>query len=102
MVRRIFREYASGRSPKEIAVQLNRESIPGLRNRPWIDAPCGDWHRHPQQRALRRGSRMELATLHQESRDSTRVSRISPEGEGIRAEVPRLLMPARCALADIP
>ncbi|MEF2074926.1 recombinase family protein, partial [Consotaella aegiceratis] len=38
VVRRIFREYASGRSPKEIAFQLNREGVPGLRNRPWIDA----------------------------------------------------------------
>ena len=38
IVRRIFRNYASGRSPKEIAFQLNREGVPGLHNRPWIDA----------------------------------------------------------------
>ncbi|KNH05795.1 hypothetical protein BRCH_03882c [Candidatus Burkholderia brachyanthoides] len=41
VVRRIFREYAAGRSPREIAFQLNREGVAGPRNRPWIDAPSG-------------------------------------------------------------
>lgn len=37
MNRRIFREDASGKSPKSIAVDLNREAIPGPMGRGWGD-----------------------------------------------------------------
>jgi DNA invertase Pin-like site-specific DNA recombinase len=37
IVRRIFREFASGKSPKAIAVDLNREDVPGPLGRAWGD-----------------------------------------------------------------
>jgi DNA invertase Pin-like site-specific DNA recombinase len=37
IVRRIFREFAAGKSPKAIAVDLNREGIPGPLGRHWGD-----------------------------------------------------------------
>ena len=36
-VRRIFEEYAAGRSPRAIATQLNTEGVPGPFGRPWRD-----------------------------------------------------------------
>jgi DNA invertase Pin-like site-specific DNA recombinase len=36
-IRRIFAEFAAGRSPREIAKRLNRERIPGPGGRPWGD-----------------------------------------------------------------
>lgn len=35
VVRRIFREYASGKSPRAIALQLNTEGVPGPRGTRW-------------------------------------------------------------------
>lgn len=35
VVRRIFREYAAGASPKQIATALNREAVPGPAGREW-------------------------------------------------------------------
>lgn len=94
IVRRIFREYASGRSPKEIAFQLNREGVPGLRNRPWIDATIRGnpvvgtgilnnelyagvlaWNRH---------------RFIKNPETGTRISRVNPESEWIRTEVTHL------------
>ena len=37
VVRRILEEYAAGRSPRKIAMQLNKEGIPGPFGRPWRD-----------------------------------------------------------------
>src|ERR1700693_2617728 len=37
IVRRIFREFADGHSPRQIAAQLNGEGIPGPGGRPWGD-----------------------------------------------------------------
>jgi len=37
IVRRIFDEYAAGRSPRAIAMQLNKERVPGPRGRSWRD-----------------------------------------------------------------
>ena len=37
IVRRIFEEFANGRSPRAIAKALNAEGIPGSRGRPWQD-----------------------------------------------------------------
>ena len=37
IVRRIFREYANGRSPRHIARDLNAEAVAGPEGRPWID-----------------------------------------------------------------
>lgn len=94
VVRRIFREYASGRSPKEIAFQLNREGVPGPKKRPWIDA------------MIRGNSVAGTGILNNElyagvlawnrqrfiknPETGTRISRVNPESEWIRAEVPHL------------
>jgi site-specific DNA recombinase len=37
MVRRIFADFAAGKSPRRIAAELNREGIPGPGGRPWGD-----------------------------------------------------------------
>ena len=37
VVRRIFRAFAAGQSPRAIAKVLNAENIPGPDGRPWID-----------------------------------------------------------------
>jgi site-specific DNA recombinase len=37
VVRRIYEEYAAGRSPRAIAMGLNKDSIPGPRGRAWRD-----------------------------------------------------------------
>ncbi|WP_149575264.1 recombinase family protein [Xanthobacter oligotrophicus] len=94
VVRRIFREYASGRSPKEIAFQLNREGVPGPRNRPWVDA------------TIRGNAAAGTGILNNElyagvlawnrqrfiknPETGTRISRVNPESAWIRTEVPHL------------
>jgi DNA invertase Pin-like site-specific DNA recombinase len=37
VVRRIFRDYAGGASPRAIAMTLNKEKLPGPRGGPWIE-----------------------------------------------------------------
>jgi site-specific DNA recombinase len=37
IVHRIFEAYAAGRSPRKIAMQLNKEGVPGPFGRPWRD-----------------------------------------------------------------
>ena len=37
VVRRVFRDYAAGQSPRAIARKLNEEGIPGPSGRPWRD-----------------------------------------------------------------
>jgi len=46
VVRRIFEAFASGQSPKAIALALNRDGVPGPRNRPWSPSTIyGHWRR---------------------------------------------------------
>ncbi len=68
IVRRIFRDYSNGLSPRTIAATLNQEGIPG---------PRADWGastiygnnergtRHPAQRTLHRAAGLEPAALPQ-------------------------------------
>jgi site-specific DNA recombinase len=45
-VRRIFREFAHGQSPRAIAVGLNAERIPGPHGKPWgMSTIYGNWRR---------------------------------------------------------
>ncbi|WP_231711225.1 recombinase family protein [Xanthobacter dioxanivorans] len=93
-MRRIFRECASGRSPKEIAFQLNREGVSGLRNRPWIDATIrgdpaagtGILNNELYARVL--GWNRQRFIKNPET--GTRISRVNPESAWIRTEVPHL------------
>ena len=94
IVRRIFREFAAGRSPRAIALALNREGVPGPFGRTWGDTTirghacrgngilnnelyvgCLVWNR---QRFIKDPS------------TGRRVSRRNPEAEWIRTEVPEL------------
>ncbi|MFT4182747.1 MAG: recombinase family protein [Rhizobium sp.] len=94
VVRRIFREYASGRSPKEIAFQLNREGVPGPRKRPWIDAMIRG---NPVAGTGILNNELYAGVLAwnrqrfiKNPETGTRVSRVNPESEWIRTEVPHL------------
>jgi DNA invertase Pin-like site-specific DNA recombinase len=94
IVRRIFREFASGRSPRSIALGLNHEGLPGPFGSTWGDTTirghacrgngilnnelyvgCLVWNR---QRFIKDPS------------TGRRVSRRNPEAEWIRTEVPEL------------
>jgi site-specific DNA recombinase len=44
IVRRIFKEFAQGRSPRAIAKTLNAEGIPGPKGRPWRDTTIRGHH----------------------------------------------------------
>ncbi|MDF3809961.1 MULTISPECIES: recombinase family protein [Rhodopseudomonas] len=94
IVRRIFREFASGKSPKAIAVDLNREGIPGPLGRAWGDTSIRG-HRT-------RGTGIVNNELYaavlvwnrqrfvKDPATGRRVSRPNPESQWIRTEVPHL------------
>jgi site-specific DNA recombinase len=94
IIRRIFREFASGKSPKAIAVDLNKEGIPGPLGRQWGDTSIRGH--------VTRGTGIinnELYTgvlvwnrqrFVKDPSTGKRVSRPNPEGKWIRAEVPHL------------
>jgi len=67
VVRRIFREFAAGKSPRAIATDLNRDGIPGPFGRTCGDMTIrgqpGQWRR--QQRALCWRPGLESTALHQ-------------------------------------
>lgn len=94
IVRHIFREFAAGKSPRAIAVDLNRQGLPGPFGRAWGDTTirghacrgngvvnnelyigCLVWNR---QRFIKDPS------------TGKRVSRRNPETEWIRTDVPEL------------
>lgn len=94
IVRRIFHEYASGRSPKEIAFQLNPEGVPGPKKRPWIDAMIRG---NPVAGTGILNNELYAGVLAwnrqrfiKNPETGTRVSRVNPESEWIRSEVPHL------------
>lgn len=94
VMHRIFREYAAGRNPKEIAFQLNREGVPGPRNRPWIDATIRG---NPVAGTGILNNELYAGVLAwnrqrfvKNPETGTRISRINPESEWIRTEVPHL------------
>jgi hypothetical protein len=94
-IRRIFREFASGKSPKAIAVDLNKESIPGPLGRAWGDTSIRGH--------VSRGRGIlnnELYTgvlvcnrqrFLKDPSTGKRVSRPNPESQWIRTEVDRLV-----------
>ncbi|MBB2974288.1 recombinase family protein [Mesorhizobium sp. RMAD-H1] len=94
MIRRIFREFASGKSPKAIARDLNREGVPGPLGRAWGDTSIRGH--------VRRGTGIINNELYagvlvwnrlryiKDPSTGRRVSRINPESQWIRTEVPHL------------
>ena len=71
IVRRIFNDYRTGGSPKQIAKALNAEGVRGPRSamEPEHDSrKSGAWNRHSSQRAVHRPSGVEPATVPEGSR----------------------------------
>jgi site-specific DNA recombinase len=94
VIRRIFREFASGKSPKAIAVDLNREGVPGPLGREWGDTSIRG---HASRGTGIINNELYAGVLvwnrmHFIKDPSTgkRVSRINPESAWIRREVPHL------------
>jgi DNA invertase Pin-like site-specific DNA recombinase len=69
IVRRIFEEFANGRSPRAIAQSLNKDGIPGPAGRSWGPSTIyGNWQRGTgilKQRALCRPVGLESSAVHQ-------------------------------------
>jgi len=93
-VRRIFAEYATGKSPRRIAADLNAEHIPSPRGGQW-NASTINGHRGRRNGILQN----ELYTgklVHNRVRmlrdpeTGKRISRINPETEWVRVETPEL------------
>ncbi|MDP2619564.1 MAG: recombinase family protein [Hyphomicrobiales bacterium] len=94
VVRRIFREFAAGKSPRAIAADLNSEGIPGPLSRAWGDTSIRGH--------VCRGTGILNNELYagvlvwnrlryvKNPATGKRVSRINPESEWIRTEVPEL------------
>lgn len=94
VVRRIFEEYAAGKSPKAIAAQLNKEKIPG---------PTGfSWGQSTINGNRQRGTGILNNELYigqlvwnrlrymKEPGTGKRVSKLNPEDKWIRQDVPEL------------
>ncbi|MGP8025219.1 MAG: recombinase family protein [Acidocella sp.] len=93
-IRRIFGEFAAGKSPRAIAVDLNREGIPGPLGRAWGDTSIRGH--------VSRGTGIINNELYvgrlvwnrqrfvKDPSTGNRVSRPNPESEWIRTEVPEL------------
>ncbi|WP_331000131.1 recombinase family protein [Acetobacter garciniae] len=93
-IRRIFRAFAAGQSPRSIAVELNKEGVPGPLGRAWGDT------------SIRGHVSRGTGILHNElyagvlvwnrqrfikdPSTGKRVSRPNPESQWIRTEVPHL------------
>ena len=94
IIRRIFRAFAAGKSPKAIAVELNKEGIPGPLGRAWGDTSIRGH--------VSRGTGILNNELYagvlvwnrqrfvKDPGTGKRVSRPNPESQWIRAEVPHL------------
>jgi len=94
VIRRIFVEFANGNSPKAIAKQLNKETIPGPRGKMWRDTAIRG-HRT-------RGTGLINNELYigkivwnrqryvKDPESGKRVSRVNPVEEWITTEVPEL------------
>jgi len=94
IIRRIFREFAAGKSPKAIATDLNRDNIPGPNGK--------DWGGTTIRGHVKRGTGIIHNELYvgvivwnrlryiKNPETGKRVSRINPEAEWIRTEVPKL------------
>ncbi len=94
VVRRIFDDYAAGRSPRAIAKELNARGNPGPRGNPWGASTIhGNW---------RRGTGILNNELYigrlvwnrqrftKDPATGKRVARLNPESEWIIEEVPKL------------
>lgn len=98
IIRRIFRDYANGISPMKIAAALNREGVPAPRAR----SGSGHWMQNTINGNAQRGTGILNNELYIGRRvwnrleyrknpaTSKRVSRLRPESEWVRQELPEL------------
>jgi DNA invertase Pin-like site-specific DNA recombinase len=94
VVRRIFADFAAGKSPRQIAGELNRDGIPGPGGRPWGDTTIRG-HALRGTGVLRNElyvGRLVWNRLRYSKNPATgrRVSRINPREEWICRDVPEL------------
>ncbi len=94
IVNRIFREYAAGRSPKAIAHQLNRESIPCPSGKEWGSSTING---NRKRRTGILNNELYIGRLVwnrqrflKDPDTGKRIARLNPESEWIRTEVPEL------------
>jgi len=94
IVERIFREYAAGKSPKAIANALNAEGIPAPTSKGWGPSTIyGNWQRGAGilNNELYAGQIVWNKVSYPKNPDTGRhVTRINPESEWVRKEVPEL------------
>ena len=95
VIRRIFRDYAAGVSPKAIAKRLNAERCRGTGRRTLESQhhsrQSGARHRNPEQRAVHRATRVESPPIRRRIRTlGKRVSRPNPPSEWVTTAVPEL------------
>ncbi len=93
-IRRIFRKFAGGKSPKAIATDLNREGVPGPLGRAWGDTSIRG---HASRGTGIVNNELYAGVLVwnrlrfiKDPSTGKRVSRINPESAWIRTEVPHL------------
>ena len=94
VIRRIFTEYARGKSPRRIAAELNTDGIPSPRGGQW-NASTINGNRGRRngilQNELYRGQLIHNRVRMVRHPDTgRRISRVNPESEWIRIEVPEL------------
>jgi DNA invertase Pin-like site-specific DNA recombinase len=94
IVRRIFREFAAGKSPRAIALKLNREAAPGPFGHSWGDTTIRG---HASRGNGILNNELYVGRLVwnrqrfiKDPSTGKRVSRRNPESEWIRTEVPEL------------
>ncbi len=94
VVRRIFTEYTTGKSPRKIAADLNADCIPSPRGGQW-NASTINGHRGRRngilQNELYRGQLVHnRVRMLRDPETGKRISRINPETEWVRVEAPEL------------
>jgi hypothetical protein len=92
IVRRIFNEYATGKSPRRIAADLNADGIPSPRRRQW-NASTINGHRGRRngilQNELYKGQLIHNRVRMLRDPDTgKRISRLNAETEWVRVETP--------------
>jgi DNA invertase Pin-like site-specific DNA recombinase len=94
IVRRIFREFAAGKSPRAIAVDLNREGVPGPFGNAWGDTTIRG---HASRGNGILNNELYIGRLVwnrqrfiKDPSTGRRVSRRNPQDDWIRTEVPQL------------
>ncbi|GAB3377632.1 recombinase family protein [Azotobacter armeniacus] len=94
VVRRVFRDYAAGKSPKRIAHELNTEGVPGPAGNAWSPSTIyGNWRRGSGilNNELYLGRLVWNRLRYIKNLDTgKRVSRLNPESAWIVQEVPDL------------